>query len=76
MSRYKRFVVHERNLISLFKAGEIHARCVVGLPQDAEFVRWFQDEHGRIQIVASSDSWPKLNDCDPIPLIDLVFETL
>lgn len=75
MTRLKRFYLSESLFIRLFNVGEIHVKCIQGLPEDAKFVRWFQT-NGRIEVVVSSDEWPELLDGDIIPEIELLFEKL
>ncbi len=75
MTKLKRLILSEHIFPGFFKTGEIHVRCVDGLPENAEFVRLYQQD-GRIEVVFSSEDWPQLADGDLIPLIQPLYDKL
>jgi hypothetical protein len=69
--KYKRLLLSERFFIDIFKSGILHVEITNGLPSDAQFVRWFQQD-GYLEVVVESDEFPDLEHGDMMPLIDMI----
>lgn len=74
--RMKRVIVSPRMLCLLFQQGEMHVRCLHGLPKDAKFCYSYVSDNYNINFVFASDEWPQLKDNELIPQFELIFEKI
>ena len=74
--RIKRVVIHPMIFARMLEEGEIHVKCIKGLPKEAKFCYMFQSEFYRINAVFEHESFELLNDGQVIPELVCEFEKL